>query len=205
MAASNWCRVGVFLTFVTACLLTVAAGQNVPLPNGRQFNAFESNGLPQTGPSTQGGDPTVSEPDEVFTGSGLGVGVTAGDDNGVIVSGLTEDPAGTVAGAEETAANGNNPVGRRLHGIRAWDRRMLTVPGDLHLSGTGETVGDSTAGASVSAYGQAESNGVTDTHVEPHGVDASTSVAGEEVTGIAVSANPDCLGGEGACVAAGGK
>ena len=92
----------------------------------------------------------------------------------VIVSGLTEDPAGTVAGAEETAANGNNPVGRRLHGIRAWDRRMLTVPGVLHLSGTGETVGDSTAGASVSAYGQAESNGVTDTHVEVRALQAGT-------------------------------
>lgn len=44
----------------------------------------------------------------------------------------------------------------------------------------------------------------SDSVLQPHGVDASVSAAGEE-TGVEATGNPDCLAGEGPCVTAGGN
>ncbi|DBB13352.1 TPA: hypothetical protein ACH3X3_005087 [Trebouxia sp. C0006] len=76
-------------------------------------------------------------------------------------------------------------------------RKLLQVgTGSLDLSGSGVSAGDSVVGASAEAYGHGvlDAESLQDNHIEPHGVTASATVAGEDVSGVNAAANPDCDG-----------
>ncbi|DBA98305.1 hypothetical protein WJX77_008106 [Trebouxia sp. C0004] len=181
-----------FAAVLSLVCLAVQTSAQVPV-NGHEVTPIETTGLPQLEPSTQGDSLSVANPDEVFSGSMDGLVLVAGDDSGVATEGAAVNPNGV----EQAGAN---PTGRKLL-ISAFGRKMLQV-GTLELSGSGVSAGDSTVGASANAFGHGDLNGVDDTHIEPHGVDASASVAGEETHGE-VTADPDCVAGEGPCVTAG--
>lgn len=157
------------------------------------FEPVDVGELPQSGPSTRGDDFGVSEPDEVFTADLNGVG---------------EAQVGTANG--ETVDNVEPGSGRRL--LSAHRKLLQTGTGTLDLSGSGVSVGDSTVGASAQAYGHGEldAESLQDNHVEPHGVTASATVAGEDVSDVNAAVDPDCDGSlegksEGPCATVSGR
>lgn len=96
-------------------------------------------------------NPSVSKPDQVFQVETPYVGIATGLNEGEPVV------KPSVAGQQ---------IGRKMLQVTV----PSTIPGTVHLTGSGVSAGDSDLGAQANLYGQAESNGVTDTHVEVGGI-----------------------------------
>lgn len=187
---------------VLACLAGSAAAQSVVVPvNGHEVPVAAVNN-PQTAPTSQGDEPSITEPDQTFTADYQGVHAKVGSADGVPEHDVSVNPAGVQHGVATNTDPSNVQAVQGLAAGIAGKRRQLLgrrflQAGGLDLSGDGVSVGDSEAGLAAKAYGHGtEGDSVVDpksTHIQPHGVDV-TATEGGQATTVGGEANPDCVG-----------